>query len=363
VRRILASGGPCAVEELARECGPEGQQFLGGLRAVAAVPVVTDDVRGVLLAYAAQPDGAFSKPDVRFLATVGGHLAAGLEKARLHDKLAAHRDQLEETVAARTEQLREAYDSLREMERMKDRFLGNLSHEMRTPLTAILSAAHVVRDYKSSAKERRELVSSILSSAEILQQQLENLFRLVQMESGARPLRLSESTPEQLLQEAIQLAGHPGVQYKIAPLAGPVRYDVEGLPRALANLIDNAVKFSPPSSLVKVVVLADQLDFGESAIDAMAVSVLDRGPGVDATDRERVFLPFEQGGDPMTAKPRGIGVGLYEARTMAARHGGRLEYLPRKGGGSEFRLTVPLQPTAQQSPGETVEETLEVASV
>ena len=88
--------------------------------------------------------------------------------------------------------------------------------------------------------------------------------------------------------------------------------------------------------------------------------MVDRGPGVAAEDRERIFAPFEQGGDPMTSKPRGIGIGLHEARTMAARHRGKLEYLPRREGGSEFRLSVPLRPPGEHVPLTEVESTLEV---
>jgi signal transduction histidine kinase len=58
---------------------------------------------------------------------------------------------------------------------------------------------------------------------------------------------------------------------------------------------------------------------------------------------ERAFAPFEQGGDPMTGKPPGVGLGLYEARAIARRHGGTIIYLPRDGGGSEFRMSIPAE--------------------
>jgi signal transduction histidine kinase len=76
----------------------------------------------------------------------------------------------------------------------------------------------------------------------------------------------------------------------------------------------------------------------------MAISVLDRGCGVAEEDRERIFAPFEQGGEPLTSKPRGVGLGLHEARLVAHKHGGELEYRPRRQKGSEFRLVIPLQP-------------------
>jgi len=78
--------------------------------------------------------------------------------------------------------------------------------------------------------------------------------------------------------------------------------------------------------------------------------VLDRGCGVPEGDLERIFAPFEQGGEIMTAKPLGVGLGLYEARLIARRHGGILRCSARPGGGSEFRLIVPVAVVAAAAP-------------
>ena len=77
--------------------------------------------------------------------------------SRLHQEVAAHRDELEKKVEQRTVALRRAYDELRETKQTKDRLLNNLSHEMRTPLTAILGAATFMHDYRSNAAQRSEL--------------------------------------------------------------------------------------------------------------------------------------------------------------------------------------------------------------
>ncbi len=79
----------------------------------------------------------------------------------------------------------------------------------------------------------------------------------------------------------------------------------------------------------------------------VAIAVLDRGPGLPEGDVERAFKPFEQGGDIMTGKPQGVGLGLYEARAISRHHGGTLVYLPRPGGGSEFRISLPGEEAAR----------------
>jgi signal transduction histidine kinase len=80
---------------------------------------------------------------------------------------------------------------------------------------------------------------------------------------------------------------------------------------------------------------------GSTGVRGIALSVLDRGPGLAEEEVERAFAPFEQGGHALTGKPSGLGLGLYEARAIAKRHGGTLMHLPRTGGGSEFRISVP----------------------
>ena len=82
------------------------------------------------------------------------------------------------------------------------------------------------------------------------------------------------------------------------------------------------------------------------------ISIFDRGPGIDPEDRQRLFSPFEQGGDQVTGKPAGIGIGLHEARTIARLHNGDLDHYDREGGGSEFRLVLPLQQTVDPLPEE-----------
>ena len=344
--RLISAAGPCVVDDLAEElAGGDAATTLRDLRAVAAVPVEPVS-RRTLLAYAPQPDGRFDEQDVRFLAVLAGHLAVGLEKARLHAELARHRDRLEEIVEDRSRQLRKAYDDLRELESMKDRFLSNLSHEMKSPLTAVLTSATFLRDYQGTEEQRREMLESVLAAAGILEGQLEDLFRLVHLESDPKPLELRATDPPGVAAESIQLAGLSKVAVETEQELGPWKADLPRLSRAVANLLHNAVKFSPKDSPVELKITGAQVRAGDRIVPAAAISVLDRGPGVDPRDRERIFAPFEQGGDPMTDKPAGIGIGLAEARAITRQHGGQLEYRPRPGGGSEFRLRVPLQPEA-----------------
>ncbi|HKQ59662.1 MAG TPA: ATP-binding protein, partial [Candidatus Polarisedimenticolaceae bacterium] len=327
--------------ELAAEC-PAGTE-LGGLRAAAAAPV--EPGVQALVAYRPQPDGAFHAADLRFLATLSGHLAVGLERVRLHEELATHGARLEERVAERTAELSRAYAELKQLEGTKQRFLTSMSHEMKTPLTAILSSAVFLRDYGGQPQQRTELLGAIVGSAELLMHQLDGLFRLADLKESAEQLSWGEVQLESLLRESVALAGRGAVRLDAAGAPQRLIGDGSRLTRALANLLDNAFKFSVGKPKVEICVRPAELEQDGARLPAVAISVLDRGPGVRPDDRERIFAPFEQGGDVLTSKPAGVGIGLHEAQRIALRHGGRLEYVPRSGGGSEFRLCLPLEPS------------------
>jgi signal transduction histidine kinase len=124
-----------------------------------------------------------------------------------------------------------------------------------------------------------------------------------------------------------------------------ISVDVPRLGRAVANLVDNARKFSPDGATVELRIGPASADPGR-----FEIAVLDRGPGLDPGDPERLFEPFEQGGDGMHDKPPGIGLGLHETRAIARLHGGEVTCVPREGGGSVFRIVLPCFTAAE--PGE-----------
>lgn len=345
-RAVFAQPSACVVECLADDA-PDVATSPGfeGLRALAAIPVGGDPPRR-LVAWAAGPDGRFEEADLRFLDTLAAHLAVGLDKARLYRELAGSRERLEGLVRNRTLELRTAYDELRALETTKGRFLSSVSHEMRSPLTAIVGAASFLGRYDGSRDERREMVDAVLRAARKLEGLIDGLFRVARLERDDAEPRRAETSAAELLAEAVRLAGLPRAGVEVDPRLGAFGADAERLARALANLLDNAAKFAPADAPIEAAASACTLRRGSEQVAAVAFSVLDRGPGVAADELERIFAPFEQGGEILTDKPSGVGLGLYEARLIARQHGGILRYASREGGGSEFRLIVPAVPVA-----------------
>ena len=332
VERMISAGSSCVVDELLPELTtPAALEPLNGLRGAACV-AMGEKAQHYLLAYATQPDGSFNVRDLRFLKTLGAHLEVGLDQIRLHREVATHRDELEQKVEQRTAALRRAYDQLREMEQTKDRLLNNLSHEMRTPLTAILGAATFMHNYRSNAAQRAELTQSMLESAETMQHHLDQLLRLAELDESSA-LSLSATTGKELIDAAVSLCETDKIEVRLPNSAELLRLDLAAVSRALSNLLDNAVKFSAEDAQVQL-----ELEFDDSGVSLI---VSDRGCGVAEDDRERIFAPFEQGGALLTDKPSGMGMGLYEANVIAKQHGGSLAHEHRKKGGSRFVLRLP----------------------
>ena len=142
-------------------------------------------------------------------------------------------------------------------------------------------------------------------------------------------------------EQAVALTSGAEVQTTIDPDLPTVSVDLTKLSRAIANLLDNAVKFSDGNKTVELEL--------ERADEELQVRVLDRGRGVAEADRTRIFAPFEQGGDELTEKPEGLGVGLYEASCIARLHGGRISYDDRPGGGSCFTLHLPVSEVGEEA--------------
>jgi mutual gliding-motility protein MglA len=342
--RMIARGSVTVVDDVNCEL-PSKNSPTGGMHGLAVVPVERRQ-RASLVVAMPGPDGAFLSEDVRFLATLAGHLAVGLEKVRIHEELRAHRDRLEDVVSARTRSLRKAYDELKRVDAMKDRFLGNVSHEMLSPLTAIIGAATFLKDYGGGTAENEEMAAGVLESARTLQSLVDDLLRVARLDAGD-VATVQQVAPVDVVVEALRIAGAEEVAPPwIDPRIESLPADPARLARALGNVIDNAMKFGGGIEPVEIRVEPCVLKRPGGLAPGVVFSVLDRGPGIATEDVERAFDPFEQGGDALTGKPAGVGLGLYEARVIARRHGGTLVHRPRAGGGSEFRISLPAESAA-----------------
>ena len=223
-------------------------------------------------------------------------------------------------------------EALRRSDALKTALLRAVSHDLRSPLTAILASAETLANRGPALEEvdRSELAEGIRDEATRLDRVVEQLLDLSRLEAGeAEPHRELWHADELVGQSLIGLGvGAERVTLDIAPEAPPVEVDAAQVERVLVNLLENALRYSPSGS--RVIVRA------EPGATELRLHVIDRGPGLPAEKRDALFEPFRRG-----AIGRGSGLGLAIARGFAEANGGRLWAQDDPAGG-HLVLSLPL---------------------
>jgi signal transduction histidine kinase len=222
---------------------------------------------------------------------------------------------------------------LRRADMAKSEFVAVASHEFRTPLAGILGVLSTLRSRGELLDPvlRNELLEGATTQASRLARLVDDLLTVSRIEDGALRPDVQAANPAQLAIEAAQASGTVDVvDFELAGVRS-VDCDADQIVRVLANLLDNARKYSPPGA--RVVLAVD--DLGAS----VRFRVRDRGPGVPAEYRARVFERFRR----LTDEPRtpGAGLGLYISRCLVEAHGGTISVDEAPGGGAEFSFTLP----------------------
>ncbi len=241
---------------------------------------------------------------------------------------------------------REAYEAeaLRRSDAMKTALLRAVTHDLRSPLMAILTSAGALVHGELSLDpvDRQELGETILGEAERLDRLVSNLLDLSRLQAGAVNPEPEISAIEDLVLQALDGVEAAGdrIEVSLPEESASVRVDVHQVERVLANLVENALHYSPPSEPVRIQV-------GATASEVI-VRVIDRGPGIAPGEAERIFEPFQRG--TRTGEVRGAGLGLAIARGFAEANGGRVWAESREGQGATFVLALPLAAAAAGVP-------------
>jgi two-component system, OmpR family, sensor histidine kinase MprB len=244
------------------------------------------------------------------------------ELARLAGSFNTMLDALERTMAA--------LDSSLHAQR---RLVADASHELRTPLTSLRTNIEVLRDPENlTAAQRRELLDDVSAQLDELGGLVGDLMEIARGED--RRLEPQDVRLDELVEEVVDRRSRYSRDIRFETRLEPTV--VEGAPerleRAVANLLDNAAKFSPPGSVVEV------------ALEGGELSVRDHGPGIDPVDLPHIFDRFYRSA-AARAVP-GSGLGLAIVRQTAEAHGGSIRAEAATGGGTLFTLSLPAQPLA-----------------
>ena len=330
--RAVVSGAdvlPNLVAELRRAFDLDGVAVLSpiqsGWRTIAAAG---DPV-------AARPEEApFSAEldDGAVLVLAGSALSA--EDTRLLGAFVAQLRQAQERIRLETEAASAA--ELGEANSLRGALLAAVSHDLRTPLAAIKAAATSLlsSEVDWDAEQAKAFAKTIDAQSDRLTHLVSNLLDMSRIQAGAvRPAPRAVSVEDVVYAAVATLgASAAAVVIDIAEVLPPVAVDPGLLERALANVMDNAVAWSPAGTAVRV-------EAGEAG-DGLDIRVIDQGPGVPADQRGQLFEPFQRLGDRAGNTPNGIGLGLAVARGFTEAVGGELTVEDTPGGGATFIFSL-----------------------
>jgi two-component system sensor histidine kinase KdpD len=264
---------------------------------------------------------------LHLLETLAGLIALAVERVQLAAEAARIRVQME------TEKLRSS-------------LLSAVSHDLRTPLSVITGAASTLLDGSETLEPnlRRELLESVLAEAGHLNRLVANLLDMTRLEAGAIEVHKEWQSIEEIVGAALgrtsqQLKGHSIVTH-VQPELPFVPMDDLLIEQVLANLLENAAKYSPPGTPIELTAFANAT--------ILTVEVADRGPGLPQTDLNRVFEKFYRAANS-SGRP-GAGLGLAICRGIIELHGGQIEAENQPGGGTVLRFTLPLATTQPEIP-------------
>jgi two-component system sensor histidine kinase KdpD len=270
------------------------------------------------------PQGAIRVDDLQYVLTFAIMLAVGLIIARLKRNVRLQAgEQAKLEAAAQTE-------------RVRSTLLASISHDLRTPLAVMTGASSTLleRGERLSGEERQALARSIYEQARDMSERVAKLLQMTRLEAGGIALErdwasLAEIAATVLSRLREPLAGHR-VVLELPEDLPLVRVDAPLIDQLLSNLLENAARYTPPGTVVRLRARREAHE--------LVVSVEDFGPGLPPGDIDRVFAKFEHGA--AEAKGGGLGLGLAICRAIVGLHGGRIwaEQLPL--GGSAFRFTL-----------------------
>ena len=327
--KMMQTGKPVVVPNTAtdpRWVLEEGREWL---RSYVAAPIhISGRMVGFLNVNSIHPE-QFGPSDARRLELLAHHAASAIQNARLYQQVRRHADELAATVVR-----------LRELDRLKNEFIQNVSHELRTPLAVIQGYAALLEagELGELRSEQRETVSTICRRIQMLRDMVEDITLILGVESGPpEPLPVLVG---ELVQTAVE-AVHPAVEQskltlrtEIPPGLPSVCGSPVYLRRAVVNLLNNAVKFTPEGGTVTV--RAWQED------DSVVLQVADTGIGIPPDQHERIFDRFYQVDGSSSRRYGGMGLGLALVKEVAEAHGGTVRVESAESTGSTFTMTLPV---------------------
>ncbi len=277
---------------------------------------------GVIMLTHDEPRSSFGEGDKEFLSVLCSQAGIAIENATLF------------------EELRHAYEELKQLDYMKSEFISIAAHELRTPLAILMGYAGILEGMVPA--DVKQFASIILRNAGRLRALMDEMLNLESLERGASFVRIETVSLAEVVQETVEDLGpladehQHTIQVELPEEAIRLTTDKEKLAMVLTNLLSNAIKFTPDGGTISV--------RGGAHPEGVLLEVQDTGIGIPRSEWQRVFERFYQVEDSLTREHEGMGLGLSIAKGMVELLGGELWLDSEVGTGSTFRFTIPVTP-------------------
>jgi PAS domain S-box-containing protein len=249
-------------------------------------------------------------------------------------------------------QIQKAKEEAEQANASKSQFLAVISHELRTPINAIVGFSEIMNSDQGEnlpSATKREYLSTIQESARHLQGLINDVLDATRIERGTMQLDDQQIDAAELVETVVRICRDQASRNKITLIAHIVddvliTGDLTRLKQVILNLVTNAIKFSPADGVVNI-------DMTKDSSQQLIISIRDAGIGIKAEDVDRIFEPFAQAEEGATRKYGGMGLGLAIARKIARLHGGDVTLNGELGIGTEACFIIPLARVRWPKPG------------
>lgn len=341
LQEVLKTGRPLAIEDVRNNMAMASIRELLVRRGIVSLLLVPIPVRGRIvgtLEIDAFDPRTFTSEELSLVKTVGEELGRALETARLHEQLQEYAAELETRVRERTKELADANEQLKELDRLKSKFVSDVSHELRTPVANLWLYLDLLE--RGRANRRDHYLDVLKKETKRLEQLIENTLNLSRLEMSDSPANF-EAVDINLLVEQIIVAYLPradldNLSFTFTPGENipPILGAKNQLAQVINNLLSNAFNYTV-EGFVHVKTYLDE-EKGQVVLE-----VIDSGVGIDPEDRPHLFDRFYRGRFTGQSDIPGTGLGLAIAKEIVDLHDGTIEVICEEKEGATFRVTLP----------------------
>jgi signal transduction histidine kinase len=336
IGRAVRTNRPMFVPDVAAD--PDYVVGLPTTKAEIAVPLYKEDLVVGVLNVESPASGGLTEEDLHLLTLLADQVSVALENAALYERLRRNMAQLEQTVSDRTAELAQALEQARAADQLKTQFVADVSHELRTPLTNIRLYLELVD--RGKPEKFADYMETLNRETERLVALIEDLLAVSRLDAGTaipQPARLDlNALARGLVDDRQRLFSQKSLNVTFSPLADlpAIEADERMLSQVLANLMTNAMNYTPPGGGIHISTAL--VPEGDECWACLTVA--DTGFGIPEDEKPYLFKRFFRGASSRRTNIAGTGLGLAICREILDRHGGRITFASKEGEGTSFTI-------------------------